>query len=201
VGSLKRRTSSEELCELLLDGSRSREIAQFFVEALGPDGSAWLTERLSCDRPVEPATQGFSSLIGARQLDPEKKRLLEVSTLFKYFSHRKQLLANALTAQEVADLLSVSRQTVHERIKDGRLFGILESNVMRLPAFQFDPAGPNGVIAGLPEVFALINSSVLGKMTWLTSSNPVFDGQPPFEVLKQGRFEDVLQEARSVGVS
>jgi allophycocyanin beta subunit len=92
-----------------------------------------------------------ASLIG-RQLSQEERLELEFSSLLRYFNHRRELLNGALTASQVATLLGTSRQTPHDRVKNGSLLAILDNGVWRFPAWQFDPTGPDGVISGLPEV-------------------------------------------------
>ena len=199
----KQDITEELLSKYLQDESHSKEMAHFFIETLGPEGKKWLAERLlpPGTRTLKKGNTEFSKCIGARELDPEKQRLLEVSSLFNYFSHRKKLLANSLTAQEAAELLSLTKQAIHDRVRAGKLVGLLENNALRLPTFQFDPAGPNGVVAGLPEVMAEINSGIFGKISWMTEANVVFAGRAPIDVLREGKAGEVLREARSVGVA
>jgi hypothetical protein len=98
-------------------------------------------------------------------------------------------------------MLDVSKQTIHDRIRENKLIGLVESNIMRLPLFQFDPAGPNGAVDGLGEVLKELSGSLLGKIFWLVTENPVLDGKAPIEIMKRGDLERVLREARSVGVA
>jgi hypothetical protein len=197
----KQAITDDMLCQFLQESAQSKELAHFLIETIGADGNKWLAQRLFSEAQVPEGNLDFARRIGARQLDSDKRRMLELTSLFRYFNHRKHLLANSLTAHEASELLSVTKQTIHDRVRDGKLIGLLENNILRLPTFQFDPAGPNGVVPGLPEVMAAMSSSVYGKINWMTAANQVFKGQAPIDVLKEGRFDEVIAEARSVGVT
>ncbi|MBS1998951.1 MAG: hypothetical protein JSS86_21645 [Cyanobacteria bacterium SZAS LIN-2] len=197
----KQSVTEDMLCQFLQNEAKSREFAHFLMVTIGPEGNKWLAQRVFETTAAPEADFVFAKKIRARQLDPEKRRLLEVTSLFRYFEHRKQLLENSLTAQEASELLSVTKQTIHDRTRDGKLIGLLENNVLRLPTFQFDPAGPNGIVAGLPEVMAAVHSSTFGKISWITAANRVFKGRAPIDILKEGRIDEVLEQARSLGVA
>ena len=77
------------------------------------------------------------------------------------------------TAQ-VNDLLAArSRQTAHDRIKDDTLLAGRDQGHWRLPTWQFDPDGPDGVIDGLPEVLKALQLSDLAKIRWLQRPQPL----------------------------
>ncbi len=194
--------TEEQFTEFLQNGAQSRQFAHFIFETLAEDGQEWLKKRIfnSSDNRISSAEAGFAKLIGARQLAAEESKALEITALLNYFSYRKSLLANSLTAQEVANMLSVSRTTVHERIRSGQMIGVLENGIMKLPVFQFDPEGPNGIVPGLQEVLSVMRCSLLGKISWLVSTNSVFDGQKPIDILKKGELPKVVREAQAVGV-
>lgn len=195
--------TEEMLFEFLRDGERRQELAQLFLDTLGSEGKKWLQERIlqSSSTGDESSSANFARQIGAREVDSSERKILEINTLFNYYNHRKQLLANSLTAQEVAHLLGVTRQTIHDRIKDGKLIGLIENNTMRLPIFQFDPEGPNGVVPGLMDVFAIMNCNLLGRIDWMVTPNPVFDRKTPLDALKGGELASVMVEAQAIGVS
>jgi hypothetical protein len=131
----------------------------------------------------------------------EEKIKLEMESLFQYFQKRKQLLAGSLTAPQVAELLGTSRQTPHDRLKKRSLLAVLDNGALRFPLWQFDPEGPDGAIAGLPEVLKTLEASDFAKLNWLVRPNPLLDGLTPVQALKQGDRERVIQEAASVGAS
>ena len=75
-----------------------------------------------------------------------------------------------------------------------------DRGALRFPAWQFDPDGPDGVIADLPRVFRALNVSSLAKVRWLTKPNEMLSGATPLAALKAGRVADVTSLAQGVGV-
>jgi hypothetical protein len=185
------------------DVGNDEEVARVYAETLGPEGTAFLLTRMSgiatdSDENIDPSLGEFLS---TKKFSEKEKRTLEITSLYNFFKRRHELLANSVGSVEAAEMLGVSKQTIHDRIRENKLIGLVESNVMRLPLFQFDPAGPNGAVAGLPEVLKELSGSLLGKVTWLVSPNAVLDGKAPIEIMKGGDLERVLREARSVGIA
>jgi len=189
--------------ELLQNDDGKRTFVHYLVTSLSPEGQERLAERLFGAAPhAEPEGNiEFANRLGARQHDPIQRRAIELASLLNYFEYRKSLLANSIPATTVAEMLGVSRQTVHDRVKNGCLLGILDHNVLKLPEWQFDPEGPNGVVAGLTEVLAALCCGPLAKMSWLSSGNPVFYGLRPIDALKKGQITEVTHEAQAVEVA
>lgn len=175
---------------------QSDELTHFFIEALGAEGVEFLRRRLALS-----GNERASSLLVTNNLSDDERRTLEITTLFNFFARRKELLTHSIGAMEAAELLGVSKQTIHDRIRDNKLIGMIEANSMRLPLFQFDPTGQNGCVNGLPEVLKEMHGSLISKINWLVSENAVFSGRAPIEVLRGGNIDEVLREARSTGVA
>lgn len=132
----------------------------------------------------------------------EKERLeLEMETLARHFLHRRQLMQGAFTASQVAKILGTSRQTPHDRVRSQTLLGIKDKGMLRFPAWQFDPTGPDSVVEGLPQVLKALQMSDYAKLNWFTRPNPYLSNLTPVEVLKRGEKERVLQEAAAAGAS
>ena len=142
----------------------------------------------------------FALRLAGRTFSAQEKLELELDSLFSYFQRRRELLENSLTASEVADLLGISRQTPHDRLKNRTLLGVLDRGAYRFPIWQFDAEGPDGVIEGFPEVLRALNVSDFAKLSWLVRPNPILDGLTPIAALKKGLKERVIQEAVGVGV-
>ena len=115
------------------------------------------------------------------------------------FARRKALLEGALTAPEVARLLGTSRQTPHDRVKSKTLLAVPDGGAARFPLWQFDSAGPHGVVAGLPEVLRALTVPPYSQAAWLTKPNAQFQERTPLEELKRGRVRRVTEAARSAG--
>lgn len=202
--SRPRQAQSGEMAfvELLKTEDGRATFVHRLLDSLGPEGRAHLFDRVLGPSTVEnPGNLAFATLIGARQYSKPERQALEIASLIKFFEYRKTLLGNALPATKVADMLGVSRQTIHDRLKSGHLLGVMDNNVLKFPEWQFDPEGPNGVVNGLTEVTAALACNVFAKISWLSSPNPVFAGLRPIDALKKGKVAEVVREARSVGAS
>lgn len=102
------------------------------------------------------------------------------------FAVRQRLLAGSLTSPEVARRLGVSRQTPHDRVRAGTLLAVLDRGVWRYPAWQFDPAGPNGVLPGFPETIkALGDMPALSKIGWMIAPKALLP-DTPLALLRRG---------------
>lgn len=123
-----------------------------------------------------------------------RRRVLEAS-----FNERRRLLSGTLSTQGVADLLGVTRQTPHDRVRSGTLLAIEDKSTLKFPSWQFDPNGPNGVVQGLPEVLAVLKAGALAQARWLTTKNAALEGRTPLQALKDGDVARVVSEARGVG--
>jgi len=90
---------------------------------------------------------------------------------------RRELLAPCIGTSEVVSLLGLrNRQTPLDRIKARTLLAIRDQGQWRFPLWQFDPDGPDGVVAGLPDVLAELPVADLIKARWLQRPQPLLDG-------------------------
>ena len=129
---------------------------------------------------------------------PEEQALLGFRSLLQFFEARRELLDDALTAPQVAELLGVSRQTPLNREKEKTLLGVLDRGAFRFPVWQFDPQGDDGVLPGLPAVLrALEPQPAFAKLIWLRRPNPTLDDREPVELLHEGKLEPVVGAARA----
>jgi hypothetical protein len=185
------------------DVGNDEEVARVYADTLGPEGIAFLLKHISekASGGEEKLDPSFAEFVDSKDFSDKEKTTLEITSLYNYFKRRRDLLAQSIGSVEAAQMLGVSKQTIHDRVRDNKLIGLVEANAMRLPLFQFDPAGQNGVVAGLGEVLRELSGSLLGKVTWLVTPNAVLDGKAPIEIMKGGDLERVLREARSVGVA
>ncbi|MDI3340781.1 MAG: DUF2384 domain-containing protein [Sphaerobacter sp.] len=150
--------------------------------------------------PVEePVPAVIDALTGGRRFTAAERAEAEIDVLMRSFARRRELLAGALTASQVARLLGTSRQTSHDRLAAGTLLAVMDQGAWRFPVWQFDPEGENGVVPGLPAVIRALRVSPLAKISWLTRPNPILDGETPLACLKAGQVERVVALARAVG--
>lgn len=137
--------------------------------------------------------------IVGKSYTPAERLGLELKMLEKSYEYRQELLADAVSSQDLAGAIGTTRQTIHNRLKQGKLLAILDGGQYRFPIWQLDPQGPDGVLEGLPEVLKALPVSEFAKLSWLQTPNPIFDGLTPVEMLKQGQWKRALLEAPAVG--
>ena len=193
-------TPELEAAEPALHGTLRRFVER--LNALRPDQIeavlAAAAEALS--EVAETTSPAVAALNGGRRFMPEERVTAEVEVLMRAFARRRELLAGALTASQVARLLGTSRQTPHDRLRAATLLAVLDDGAWRFPAWQFDPDGDNGVVAGLPDVIRTLDVSPIARISWLIRPNPQLDGETPLACLKGGQVERVVALARAVGV-
>jgi hypothetical protein len=131
---------------------------------------------------------------------PEDPARLEFEALQARFARRRDLLQRCIGSSDVVRLLALrNRQTPLDRLKARTLLAIRDQGQWRFPLWQFDPDGPDGVIAGLPEVLAALPVADPIKARWLQKPQPLLDGQTPLQALRAGQLDRVLAEAQAVG--
>ncbi|WP_243902363.1 hypothetical protein [Aetokthonos hydrillicola] len=152
-------------------------------------------------RQMSQVETELAAKLGVEPIDDQERRELENSAFKNFFEWRQELLRNSLTASEVAKLLNTkSRQTPHDRLKKNSLVAIQDNGVWKFPCWQFDPKGPDGVVAGLPDVLKALDVPNFSKISWLTQPNRAFNGLSPLQALKNNQKDEVLNEAKSVGI-
>ena len=139
-------------------------------------------------------------ITGGRTYTASERASLEAAAQARSFTRRREVLAGAFSAAEVAELLGTSLETLHDRVKAGALLGVPDGGALRFPAWQFDPKGEGGLVEGLPGVLKVLRASPFGKAYWLSRSNPHLGDRTPIAALKGGEVEAVRRLAESVGV-
>lgn len=176
---------------------------QDYLNSLHPDEIENLAEQLhttSKTSKYSKAESDFAAKLGANKISNQERGRLEFTALAKNFKWRQELLRDSLSASQVAEMLNTTRQTPHDRLKKNSLVAVQDNGVWKFPTWQFDPQGPDGVIAGLPDVLKALNVPAMSKISWLTRPNKALNRLTPVEALKGGQKDEVIGAARSVGV-
>ncbi len=101
----------------------------------------------------------------------------------------------ALSAEEAARLLGITRETVDERRRAGTLLAVREGSDWRYPACQFRDGE---VIPGLTEVVrGLAREGPWVTLDFLLAPDTVLEGQTPLQALRDGDREEVLRLVRA----
>ena len=151
-----------------------------------------LTEALAAPTDVCSLAQllSRSEVVGSAvtELDPL------APALARNVAHRQRLLTLAggtLSADEVGQILGITRQAVYKRRRAGTLLAVREGSAWRYPACQF---ADGEVMAGIPEVVRGFSSaSPWVKLDFLLTPDTVLVGRTPLEALKAGDRDEVLR--------
>lgn len=115
---------------------------------------------------------------------------------------REELLeagGGAISAEEVAKLLHITRQAVDKRRKAGKLIGLETGRRgYSYPLFQFDSQA--GMLPGLELVLDdLHDHGSWMKLSFLLNPNIRLGGQNPLHEMRRGHLEEVRSAARAYG--
>lgn len=145
----------------------------------------------------------ISSWTGEVLPSSEEMARIHRENLLDAFQVRRDLLQGALQSNEVADLLGVGRQTPYDRVRTESLIAIRENGRLLFPHWQFDPAGPDGVVPGLPEVLRAIQIPIspLAKISWFLKAKSNLSQRSPLQALMDGDIEAVIAQAQAIGAS
>lgn len=115
---------------------------------------------------------------------------------------RKQLLeaeGGTLSAEEMGELLGMSRQAVDKRRRAGRLFAVeVGPRGLRYPAWQVHDGD---VLAGLEEVLtALTVEAPLDRVAFFLTPSAALGGRRPLDLLRRrARLGEVVAAAQAAG--
>jgi hypothetical protein len=114
---------------------------------------------------------------------------------------RGELLAEAggaLSVDEVAARLEMTRQGINVRARKGRLVRIPRGKSFVYPQAQFAEEG--GTLPGLEEVLHALGLNGWGALRFLLQTNALLKGKTPLELLRRGgAVERVVAAAEAFG--
>lgn len=184
--------------------ARSESRAWTFT-ATDPRGRTVLRESFEAPPDVRRgATTGIGGVLAVLQAASVQEFLREHDALAaaraRGIKRQFELLSEeggALGAQEVADLLGVSRQAVDLRRANGKLLAIdLGTRKNLYPRWQFTD---EGILAGLEETLAVLSTgkhSPWACLRFFLSGNLRLDGDRPLDRLRRGELAPVLVAAK-----
>ncbi|HWE62432.1 MAG TPA: helix-turn-helix domain-containing protein [Chloroflexota bacterium] len=120
--------------------------------------------------------------------------------LVQQYALRQQLRRQSISAEQAAKLLDVSRQTVHNQVRQDKLLAFRDGDRLRLPAWQFDATSAAGVVAGLSAVLAALHAAPMARVRWFALPQPALGGRTPADALRTGEMEAVVRAAARVGL-
>lgn len=107
--------------------------------------------------------------------------------LREQFAQRRRLAAESVSRDEAAELLGVSPQSITSKLGAGKLVGIKAGREWRLPAWQFSPDDPSGVLPDLDVLQQAFPGGVVSLSQWMQRQQPEFGGRTAVhEMLQRG---------------
>ncbi|MEQ1931054.1 MAG: hypothetical protein ABL957_11085 [Parvularculaceae bacterium] len=105
----------------------------------------------------------------------------------------------AYTLEQVCALLGdISRQAVHNRVREGALFSVkAPGGRVAFPTLQFTSEGPVEGLSALVKAFPSKNRWML--LNFLVHSDDRLGNRRPIDVLKTGEVDLVVEAARTLG--
>jgi hypothetical protein len=147
----------------------------------------------------EPAYDAITALVEhGRTFGARERATLRIGALAESFALRRQLLADTLTSSDVARILGTTRQTPIDRLQNGTLLALRDGGTWHFPVWQFDPMGPDGIVRGLAEVLAALDTNPFIKARWLQMPHAELNGQTPLDALRTGQAGRVIPLAARV---
>jgi hypothetical protein len=120
---------------------------------------------------------------------------------FRGLERKRQLVeaaGGALSAQDVAELLGITRQAVDKRRSQNQLIALTQGRRGYIyPSFQFEDAN---TLLGLGDVLEELKSfDPWMQLAFFVNSNDRLSGKAPAVALRAGKQSEVLRAARSYG--
>ncbi|MCX2933084.1 DUF2384 domain-containing protein [Mycobacterium sp. CVI_P3] len=114
------------------------------------------------------------------------------------FAARRELAEGCLRREEAAALLGVAPQSITAKLAARKLVGLKAGREWRLPAWQFDPDDPSGVLPDLDTLQEVFPGGVVSLSRWMQRPNPEFGDRPPSIEMARGGAAKVIAAARAL---
>lgn len=121
-----------------------------------------------------------------------------IADLTDQFAQRRQLAANSIGRQAAAQLLSISPQSVTDKLESRKLVGIKVGREWRLPRWQFNPDNVTGALADLDVLQSSFPGGPVSLSRWIMHPNIEFDGRTPRDELVAHGSASVIKVARAL---
>ncbi len=169
---------------------RARTTAVRSTRAKKPRGPGIIASR---SPPWDPAGTGAISS-DAFEPNAEARALLQG---VKRAEADLRLGGGAFHLEDVRSLLRISRQAIHNRVREGSLFVVKgPGGRLLFPTLQFNEDGP---VQGLKQAIAAFPSKNRWMLlNFLVHPLPRLGGETPIEVLKRGGVDQVLRAIRTL---
>jgi hypothetical protein len=169
------------------------------AERLGEESMAVLEElRGALDESVGPVRRLDPAGWGGAP-DAHEVRAAAAANAVRLARERAGVAADALSREDVAELLGVSSQAVSNRIRQDRLVALRAGRRWLLPAWQFDPESVDPMLPGIADLLGAWPGSPVALSRWATTPSRDLDGRTPAAALGDGQVREVVAAARAIG--
>ena len=160
--------------------------------------SATIEQATGAPTDLLVALEALSSAPGTSQLINDDPLLAAKIRGLNRKRHMLEVAGGALSSQQVAELLGISRQAVDKRRASNQLLALTQGRRgYCYPRFQF---AEDRTIKGLEEVLAQLKSlDPWMQMVFFTSPNERLDGMTPIDSLPRGLVNEVAKAATGFG--
>lgn len=144
------------------------------------------------------ALEALSSAPGTSQLIADDPLLAAKVRGLKRKKQMLEISGGALSSEQVAEVLGISRQAVDKRRSSNQLLALTQGRRgYSYPSFQFEDGK---TIKGLEEVLSQLKAlDPWMQMVFFTSTNERLDGKTPIKSLHEGLVNEVVQVASGYG--
>lgn len=111
---------------------------------------------------------------------------------------RALIFADTISSDEVRAYVNRSRPVINKMAREGQLLAIPDGRALRFPKWQFDRASDTGLLPHFSDVLEVMDASPFRKAAWFVSENPRLQNRKPLDLLRAGKLEPVLEEARAL---
>lgn len=178
-------------------GSDDKSRLRTELEALVNEANGSELARLEDAVTVSP-DDGLNERFWGPAPDPVTAAEAVVADLTEQFAQRRDLAANSIGREAVAELLGISPQSVTDKLESRKLVGIKVGREWRLPRWQFDPDNTTGTLPELNVVQAAFPGGPVSLSRWMMRPNPEFDGRTPREETIANGSASVIKVARNL---
>lgn len=117
----------------------------------------------------------------------------------RVWAARRRVYDGALSRREAADRLGVSPNQVTNLLRDGELVAIDGSDGIRVLEWQLAADTRKGRVEGIARVVEVFPLGPVSLAQWMTRPDPGLGGVTPCQALIEGRSDDVVAAAASIG--
>lgn len=131
--------------------------------------------------------------------DADEVRAAAAVNAVRLARQRAGVAADALSREDVAELLGISSQAVSIRIRQHRLVAIRAGRRWLLPRWQFDPGSADPVLPGIADLLRAWPGSPVALSRWATTPSRDLDGRTPAAALRGGDIREAVAAAQAIG--